>query len=79
MQLLVTLNPFPKQQILDSSKLREFADNNFKFPENARKFSTRVENSVGKGEIDRHEQFLLFPHCFQKTCTTDTYKPGLVW
>ena len=22
------------------------------------------ENTVGKGEIARHEQFLLFPHCF---------------
>ena len=24
-------------------------------------------------------QFLLFPQCFQKTCTADTLKPGLVW
>ena len=34
---------------------------------------------VGKGEIARYEQFLLFPQCFLKTCTEDTYKPGLVW
>ena len=33
---------------------------------------------MGKGEIARHEQFLLFPQCFQKTCTGDTLKPGLV-
>ena len=32
---------------------------------------------MGKGEIARYEQFLLF--CFQKTCTADTKKPGLVW
>ena len=38
-----------------------------------------VENTVGKGEIARNEQFLLFPHCFQKSCTADTEKPGLVW
>ena len=25
-----------------------------------------VENIVGKGEIARYEQFLLFPQCFQK-------------
>ena len=25
-----------------------------------------------KEEIARHEQFLLFPQCFQKTCTADT-------
>ena len=43
------------------------------------KFSKRVENTVGKVEIARHEQFLLFPQCFQKTCTADTLKPGLVW
>ena len=52
---------FPKRQILDSSNLKEFADDSFKFDENGRKFSRRVENTVGKGEIARHEQFLLFP------------------
>ena len=39
----------------------------------------RVENSMAKGEIARYEQFLLFPHCFQKTCTADSKKKGLVW
>ena len=57
------LNPLPndKRQILDSSKLKEFADDSFKFDENGRKLSERVENTVGKGEIARYEQFLLFP------------------
>ena len=64
--------PFPKQLILDSSKLKEFADDNFKIDENGRQFSKRVENNVGNGEIARYEQFLLFPHCFPKTCTADT-------
>ena len=32
----------------------------------------RLENTVGKGEIARYEQFLPFPQCFQKTCTADT-------
>ena len=41
----------PKRQILDSSKLEEFADDNFEFNENGRKFSKWVENNVGKGEI----------------------------
>ena len=63
---LVMGKPFPKQQILDSSKLKEFADNNFKFDENGRKLTKQVENTVGKGEIARYEQFLLFPQCFQK-------------
>ena len=70
-------NP-PKRQILDASKLKEFADDNFKFDENVRMFSERVENTVGKGEIDRYEQFLLFPLCL-KSSTADTYKPAPVW
>ena len=45
----------------------------------AESYPKRIENTVGKGEIARHEQFLLFPLCFQKTCTADTGKPGLVW
>ena len=53
-------------------KLKQFADDNLKFDENGREFSERVENTVGKGEIARYEQFLLFQQCFQKTCTTDT-------
>ena len=51
--------------------MREFADDNFKFDENSRKFSKPVENAVGKGEIARYEQFLLFPQCFQKTFNGD--------
>ena len=65
------MEPFPKRQILDSSKLKEFADDNSKFDKNDRKFSKWVENIVGKGENARYEQFLNFPQCFQKTCTTD--------
>ena len=41
--------------------MKEFADDNFKFDDNVRKFFKRVENNVGKGEIARYEQFLLFP------------------
>ena len=62
--------PFPKRQIFDP--LKEFADNDFKFEEIGRKFSKWLENTVGKGEIARYEQFLLFPQCFQKTCTAAT-------
>ena len=52
--------------------MKEFADDNFEFDENRRKFSKLVENIVGKGKIARYEQFFLFPQCFQKTCTADT-------
>ena len=41
----------PKQQILDSSKLKEIADGNFKFDENGRMLSKWVGSTVGKGEL----------------------------
>ena len=59
--------------------MRQSADNNFKFDENTRKLSKRVENAVGKGEIARDEQFLLFPQCFQKACFLEASKGVIVW
>ena len=67
-QMCPALNPLPDDKILDWSKLKQFADDNFEFEENSRKFSKQVEKTVGKGEIARYEQFLLFPQCFQNTC-----------
>ena len=75
----IYLNPLPDDKILDWSKLKQFADDNFKFDENSRKFSRQVENTVGKGEIARHEQFLLFPQCFQKACFPGASKGVIVW
>ena len=37
-------------------------------------FSDRVENIVGKEEIARYGQFLLFPQCFQKLSVIDALK-----
>ena len=59
--------------------MKEFADDNFKFGGNGRKFSKQVENTVGKGEIARYEQFLLFPQCFQKACFPGASKGVIVW
>ena len=55
------------------------ADDNFKFDENSRKFFKQVENTVGKGEIARYEQFLLFPQCFQKACFLGASNSVIVW
>ena len=60
------------QEISASSKLKKFAEDNFKINENGRKFSLRVENTVEKGEIARYEQYPLFSQCFHRTCTADT-------
>ena len=72
-------NPLPDDKILDWSNMKQSADDNFKFDENSRKFSKHVENTVGKGEIARYEQFLLFPQCFQKACFLKASKDVIVW
>ena len=38
-----------------------------------------MENTVGKGEIARYKQFLLFPQCFQKACYPGASKGVIVW
>ena len=72
------LNPLP-DKILDRSNLKQSADNNFKFHENSRKFSKRVQNTGDKGEIARYEQSLLFPQCFQKARFLGASKGVIVW
>ena len=67
-----------RQQILDSSKLNESADDNFKFHENSRVIQMG-KKTLGKGEIARYEQFLLFPQCFQKACFPGASKGVIVW
>ena len=47
-----------------SLKLKEIADNSFKLSENGRKFFKWLENTDGKEEIARYEQFLLFSFSF---------------
>ena len=71
--------PITRRQTLDSAKPKEFADDYLKFDENGRKLSKRVENTVGKGEIARYEQFLLSPQCFQKACFPEASKGVVVW
>ena len=71
--------PITRRQILDSSKLKEFADHNFKLDKNGSKLSKWVENTVGKGVIACYEQFLLFPQCFQKAHFPGASKGIIMW
>ena len=64
------LNPLPNDKFLDSLKLQDFSDDNFKINKGCGELSKRVENHVGKGETCRYEQFFLFPQRFRK-CTAD--------
>ena len=72
LQNTMQINPFPNAKFQTLPNWKQLQTDNFKFGENGRKFSIRVENTVGKGEIACYEQFLLFQQCFQKTCTADT-------
>ena len=45
----------------------------------AERCPNRGRKHYGNGRHFSFEQFLLFPHCFQKTCTADTWKPEFVW
>ena len=55
------------------SKLKEFADDNFDFDENDRKFSKRGETLWEKEKLVVTSNF-SFSQCFQKTCTADIKK-----
>ena len=61
---LAALNPQYNQPTQTKNfrlfQTEQFADDNYKHDENGGEFSNRVENTVGKGEIARCEQFLLF-------------------
>ena len=59
-------------EVLDATKLIEFADDNFKLDKNDGSFFKWVEKSVGKGEIAPYKQFLLLKHCFLKIWTAGT-------
>ena len=54
-----------RRQILDSSKLKEFADDNFKFDENGRKLSRGVGNT-GKRRSCSLRTISPFPPVFSK-------------
>ena len=76
-KLLKSHQPIPRQQILDSSRLKGYADNNFKFDKNGRRLSKWVENTMGKGETAHYEQFLLFHSVFKRLVSQGRQKVSL--
>ena len=73
-------NPaLPTDKILNWSKLKEFADNNFSFDKIGRKFSNRVENT-GKRRNCWLRAISPFPTEFFKRLVLQTHKnKGLFW
>ena len=58
--------PFSKRKKLDPFKLKDFAGDNFRFDKNGGKVLQKGRNTMGKGEIARYEQFLLFSTVFSQ-------------
>ena len=69
-----SVNPLTEDKILDRSKWKQSADDNFEFDVNSKSFSKLVKNTVG---IAGYKQFLLFPQCFQKACSQGHQKVSL--
>ena len=67
--IILTLSQLTNFRLLQTQRLCRTISN---IDENGRKFFKQVENTVGKGEIARYKQILLFPQHFQMICTADT-------
>ena len=59
------LKSLAKDNYLDWSKLKAFADDKINVTEKLNFVFGRVENIVGKGENAGYQHFLLFPQYFQ--------------
>ena len=67
---LMAVNPFPKRESLDSSKLKEFADDNFEFDTNGKKVLKMGRKHCGKRRNCSLTSNFSFSHSvFKKTCT----------
>ena len=66
--------------MLESSKLKAFADDKINVIEKLKFGLGRVENIVGKGEnaCYQYKYFLLFPQCFQNPSVTGSFNVGIV-
>ena len=69
----------PKQQILDSSKLREFADVNFKFDENGGQLSKEGRKNCGKSRNCLLQAISPLPKLFSKDLYSRQVKIRAFW
>ena len=72
-------NSLPNDKILDSPKLKAFADDKMNLNEKLKVVLGREENIVRKEENAGDQHFLLFPQCFQKPSLSGLLKVGIVW
>ena len=67
-------NPFPKRQVLDSSELKQVADDNFKFYKNGRQLSKTGRKHSGKMRNCSLRAISPFPTVFFKRFLLHTRK-----
>ena len=72
------INPLPYTRILDLSKSKAFAYDNFIVTQNKQFFFDRVENILGKDNAG-FQQLLLFQQCFQKASFSGSIKVFILW
>ena len=68
---------FPKRQIPDCSKLKEFADDNFKFDGNGAKFSKRLETLWEKEKLLVTSNFFFCHNVFKRLTLQTRKEQGL--
>ena len=69
----------PNNTILDTTRLKAFANDKLNVAEMKISLYERVENTMGKGENASYQHFLLFPQCFPKHSSLGMLKVGIVW
>ena len=74
----ISINSFPHDKILGSSKLKAFTDNNINVTESLEFVLGKYDKIVGKGDNAGYQHFLLFPQCFQKASHTRSLKVMIV-
>ena len=74
---LALFNPLLDDKILDRSKMRQCAADNFRCHENSRKFSKRVENTVGKEKLFVTSNFSFSHSVFKRLVSQGLHKVSL--
>ena len=69
--------PFPKRQILDTSKLKEFADNNFKFDEMAESFTIAKKTLRDKEKLLVTSNISFSHSVFKRLIVQTLFNKGL--
>ena len=77
MDNILCFNPFPRDKILDQTKLNAFADDELNVTKMIISVFDRVENIVGKGEIACTSNFSFSHNVFKRLLSQSRQKASL--